>query len=167
MASAKRITKELQECESSPPPGLSIAYSESNIYVWIVTLQGPPGTVYAGGVFTLTLTLPTEYPFKAPGVVFNTRIYHPNVTNDNAGNICLSLLKPEHWKPASRIKGVLEAVRQLLVEPQPDDALEARIADEYKNNRAEFDKNAKSYVQRYAKAGGGNGGGGAGAEGTK
>lgn len=86
------------------------------------------------------------------------------MTNDNAGNICLSILKPENWKPASRIKGVLEAVRQLLVEPQPDDALEARIADEYKNNRAEFDKNAKSYVQRYAKGGGGTG---TGADGSK
>ncbi|KAK8116660.1 uncharacterized protein PG998_004941 [Apiospora kogelbergensis] len=144
---------ELQECESSPPEGVTIAYSETNIHVWTVTLQGPAGTAYQGGVFTLTLTLPTEYPFKAPSVVFNTRIWHPNVTNDNAGNICLSILKPENWKPASRIKGVLEAVRQLLVEPLPDDALEARIADEYKNNRAEFDKNAKSYVQRYATGG--------------
>ncbi|KAK8063523.1 hypothetical protein PG996_008175 [Apiospora saccharicola] len=155
MASAKRIAKELQECESSPPEGVTLTYSETNIHVWTITLQGPAGTVYQGGAFTLTLTLPTEYPFKAPSVVFNTRIYHPNVTNDNAGNICLSILKPENWKPASRIKGVLEAVRQLLVEPQPDDALEARIADEYKNNRAEFDKNAKSYVQRYAKGGAG------------
>lgn len=61
------------------------------------------------------------------------------------------MLKAENWKPASRIKGVLEAVRQLLVEPQPDDPLETRIADEYKSNRADFDKNARSYVARYAK----------------
>ena len=45
---------------------------------------------------------------------------------------------------------MLEAVRNLLVEPQPDDPLESRIADEYQNNRAEFEKNAKSYVDRYA-----------------
>lgn len=67
------------------------------------------------------------------------------------GSICLSMLKPENWKPASRIRGVLEALRNLLIEPQPDDPLEARIADEYKNDRAGFEKNAKQYVDRYAK----------------
>lgn len=36
-------------------------------------------------------------------------------------------------------------------EPQPDDPLEGRIADEYRNDRKEFDKNARMYVQRYAR----------------
>ena len=39
----------------------------------------------------------------------------------------------------------------LLAEPNPDDALEARIADEYKNDRRAFDENARTYVARYAK----------------
>ena len=46
---------------------------------------------------------------------------------------------------------MLEALRNLLVEPQPDDPLEERIADEYRNDRAEWEKQAKMYVQRYAK----------------
>jgi ubiquitin-conjugating enzyme E2 D/E len=125
--------------------------SESNLHKWHVTLQGPPSTPYAGGTFGLIVSLPIEYPFKAPTVTFSTRIYHPNVTNDSAGAICLSALKPENWKPASKLLGVLEAVRQLLLEPVPDDPLEARIADEYRRDRKEFDKNAKAYVSRYAK----------------
>lgn len=128
--------------------------SESDLRKWDVVLAGPPGTPYAGGVYNITVTLPPDYPFKAPQVNFATRIYHPNVTNDSMGNICLGVLKPENWKPASRVRAVLEAVRQLLVEPNPDDPLEARIADEYRNNRPEFDKNVKSYVTRYAKASG-------------
>ncbi|KAI1365512.1 ubiquitin-conjugating enzyme [Xylaria arbuscula] len=152
-ASQKRMTKELQECTESPPQGMTITLaSESDLSKWDVVLAGPPGTPYAGGVYNITVTLPPEYPFKAPQVNFATRIYHPNVTNDNMGNICLGVLKPENWKPASRIRAVLEAVRQLLVEPNPDDPLEARIAEEYKINRSEFDKNVKSYVTRYAKA---------------
>lgn len=150
MASVKRISKELAECTSDPPPGIKINYSESDIHTWTITLDGPPNTVYSGGKFGLTLVLPADYPFKAPQITFTTRIYHPNVTNDSLGSICLSMLKAENWKPASRIRGVLEAVRQLLVEPQPDDPLESRIAEEFKSNRAEFEKNAKSYVQRYA-----------------
>ncbi|CAJ2512699.1 Uu.00g008180.m01.CDS01 [Anthostomella pinea] len=155
MSSAqKRISKEFQECTTSPPPGMTITLpSETDLHKWSIQLTGPPNTPYANGVFNLTLSLPTEYPFKAPAVNFATRIWHPNVTNDATGNICLSVLKPENWKPASRVKGVLEAVRQLLVEPNPDDPLEARIADEFRTDRAEFDKNARSYVAQYAKAG--------------
>lgn len=46
---------------------------------------------------------------------------------------------------------MLEAVRNILVEPMPDDALEQRIADEYRRDRPEFEKNARAYVERYAK----------------
>ncbi|KAI0432510.1 ubiquitin-conjugating enzyme [Xylaria sp. FL1042] len=150
--SQRRITKELQECMDTPPAGMTISLpSEADYRKWDVVLKGPPGTPYAGGVYNITVTLPLEYPFKAPQVNFATRIYHPNVTNDSLGNICMGVLKAELWKPASRMRSVLEAVRQLLVEPNPEDPLETRIAEEYKNNRPEFDKNVKNYVARYAK----------------
>ncbi|KAI0441513.1 ubiquitin-conjugating enzyme [Xylaria telfairii] len=152
-ASQKRLTKELQECMESPPAGMTISLaSEADLHKWAVVLAGPAGTAYAGGVYNITVTLPADYPFRAPQVNFATRIYHPNITNDSLGNICLGLLKPENWKPASRLRAVLEAVRLLLVEPNPDDPLEPRIADEYRNNRPEFDKNVKGYVARYARA---------------
>jgi ubiquitin-conjugating enzyme E2 D/E len=133
--------------------GMTISLpSEGDLHKWNIVLSGPPGSLYAGGTYNLTLTLPPDYPFKAPQVNFATRIYHPNVTNDNVGNICLAILKAENWKPASRVRAVLEAVRQLLVEPNPDDPLEPRIADEFRSNRPEFEKNVKSYVSRYAKS---------------
>lgn len=125
--------------------------SESDLHRWHVVMAGPPTTPYAGGTFGLIVDLPVDYPFKAPTVTFATRIYHPNVTNDAVGNICLGVLKAENWKPASKLLGVLEAIRALLVEPNPDDPLEARIADEYRSERREFEKNVKQYVLRYAK----------------
>lgn len=137
---------------ANPPAGMTVKLArESDIHKWHVTMAGPPGTAYAGGTFGLVVNLPTDYPFKPPVVTFATRIYHPNVTNDSQGGICLGALKPENWKPASRMLGVLEAVRALLVEPQPDDPLESRIADEYRRERPEFEKTARAYVNRYAK----------------
>ncbi|KAK3687572.1 ubiquitin-conjugating enzyme/RWD-like protein [Podospora appendiculata] len=151
MASQKRISKELADCSASPPAGMSIALaSDSDVHKWHITLDGPASSAYAGGRFGLVVTLPTDYPFKPPVVTFATRIYHPNVTNDAGGAICLGLLKAEQWKPSTRILSVLEAVRALLVEPNPDDPLESRIADEFRQSRAEFDKNARAYVNRYA-----------------
>ncbi|OAA65597.1 Ubiquitin-conjugating enzyme/RWD-like protein [Niveomyces insectorum RCEF 264] len=150
--SSKRIAKEFGQCSANPPPGISVALAtESDLHQWHVTIQGPPNSVYAGGQFGIVLVLPKEYPFKAPVVTFATRIYHPNVTNDNLGNVCLAMLKAENWKPVTPLSSVLEAVRALLIEPQPDDPLETRIAEEYRQQRAEFDKQARMYVAKYAK----------------
>ncbi|GJC80583.1 ubiquitin-conjugating enzyme E2 4 [Colletotrichum liriopes] len=150
--SSKRIAKELTEITASPPEGMTISLArDSDLHTWHVTIAGPEDSPYAGGVFAVLVDLPRDYPFKAPVVKFATRIYHPNITNDAAGNICMGMLKPENWKPATKLAAVLEALRSLLAEPQPDDPLETRIADEYKNNRPEFEKQAKQYVARYAK----------------
>lgn len=150
---SKRITKEFAEVSQDPPEGFTVSLPPNDsIHTWHVTLRPPAPSAYHPGVFGLVLSLPADYPFKAPVVKFVTRIYHPNVTNDSLGNICLGLLKPDAWKPSTKLRAVLEAVRNLLVEPQPDDPLEDRIAEEFRNNRPEWEKNVKIHVDRYAKA---------------
>ena len=95
--------------------------------------------------------MPTDYPFKPPVVSFQTKIYHPNVTNDDKGSMCLGMLRTDHWKPPTQIRAVLDMVRSLLIEPNLDDAIEPSIADQYKTNRKEFDKTVQDWVKRYAK----------------
>lgn len=126
------------------------SWNTETLHTWHITHTPQPTSPYAPGTYGLILTLPTDYPFKPPVLKFTTRIYHPNVTNDQLGNICLGTLKAENWKPSTKIAAVLEAIRSLLEEPQPDDPLEDRIAEEYRNNREEFNKNCKQYVERYA-----------------
>ena len=104
-----------------------------------------------GGIFNLHLSLPTEYPFKPPTLSFKTKIYHPNVTNDDKGSMCLGMLRADEWKPSSKIDAVLSFAQALLSEPQPDDAVEGGIAREYKENKKEFIKTAKAWTKQYAK----------------
>lgn len=102
------------------------------------------------GKFQVKLVLPTEYPFKPPTVSFATKIYHPNVTNDDKGSMCLGMLRPDEWKPSSRISAVLEFARQLLKEPMPDDAVEGRIAEQYKNDPKRYEEIAREWTRKYA-----------------
>lgn len=145
------ISQEFAEISQEPPEGFTVSLPPNeSIHTWHVTLQPPPSTPYHPGRFGIVLSLPTDYPFKPPVVKFSTRIYHPNVTNDSLGNICLGLLKPDAWKPSTKIRAVLEALANLLEEPQLDSPLEERIAQQYQSEREAFDKTAKQQVERYA-----------------
>ena len=151
------------------PAGMKINFDEQNMTKWEVLMDGPDGSVYAvrllqarsfamrlltnhqGGHFKLEINFPNEYPFKPPVVSFRTKIYHPNVSNDDKGSMCLGLLRPDEWKPPNKVVAVLRLIQSLMVEPNIDDAIEPSIANEYKENRKGFENNARDWVKRYAK----------------
>ncbi|KAL8835718.1 MAG: hypothetical protein Q9176_006727 [Flavoplaca citrina] len=103
-----------------------------------------------GGKFEVHATLPNQYPFKPPVINWKTKIYHPNVTNDGKGTMCLGFLRDGEWKPSSRMSTALEYVRQLMLDPVPEDAVEQAVANEYNNNKKQFIKTAKLWTKTYA-----------------
>ncbi|KAI9659812.1 MAG: hypothetical protein M1821_001163 [Bathelium mastoideum] len=145
----KRI--ELSEVTNDPPTGTKVRLvDESDVHVWEIIMAGPEQSPYSGGQFKLLLTLPKEYPFKPPVLNFQTKIYHPNVSNDDKGSMCLGMLRSDEWKPPNKLSAVLTYARNLLVEPNPDDAVEGGIAEQYKNDKKGFEKTAKEWVKKYA-----------------
>jgi ubiquitin-protein ligase len=145
--SAKRIQKELAEIRIDPPPNCSAGPKGDNLYEWLSTILGPPGSVYESGVFYLDIHFSTDYPFKPPKVTFKTRIYHCNINSQ--GVICLDILK-DNWSPALTISKVLLSICSLLSDCNPSDPLVASIANQYVSNREEHDKIAKEWTQRFA-----------------
>lgn len=146
-ATTKRIMKEYMTMSTSPPPNISAApIDDCDMYKWQAIIFGPADSVYAGGVFKLTIVFPPDYPFKPPRVEFVTKIYHCNIVNKY---LCIDILKNQ-WSPALTIDKVLLSILSLLVDPNPKDPLNRDAAEKFVNNRAEYDRIAREWTKRYA-----------------
>lgn len=149
--SFKRIAREVNDIKvpGAIPLGCNcwLVNPDTSLYEWNATILGPEGSPYEGGVFNLGITLPADYPFRAPKVHFKTRVYHANV--NATGGICLDILK-NSWSPALSIIKVLLSISSLLVDPNPHDPLVPEIAQRYLKDREGHDKTAREWTQRYA-----------------
>ncbi|XP_005108476.1 ubiquitin-conjugating enzyme E2 2 [Aplysia californica] len=143
----KRIQKELQDLGRDPPSNCSAGPVGDDMFQWQATILGPADSPYQGGVFFLTITFPSDYPFKPPKVAFSTKIYHPNINSN--GSICLDILRSQ-WSPALTISKVLLSICSLLTDPNPDDPLVPDIARTFKTNRSEYNRLAKEWTTKYA-----------------
>lgn len=147
MTALRRICKELSDINEKPIEGISVDPNEDNYFEWNCILRGAVEGPYKGGTFRFKLTLPPSFPFKAPSVVFQTKIYHPGVNDE--GQICVPILRDE-WKPSIKLSTVLGVIQEKVNNPSAEDPFEPDIAMLLRNDYAKFLANAKEYTRRYA-----------------
>ena len=112
MTSLRRLTKEFEALEKNPLDFCEVAPAADKLSAE-AKLQGPPGTPYANGVWTIDLTFPENYPFKAPTVTFRTEIKHPNVKTDT-GEVCPEVprgVRDATFAPAARHRHGFQTAR--------------------------------------------------------
>jgi ubiquitin-conjugating enzyme E2 D/E len=148
MGTIRRIQNELKEMTLNAPSNCSAGpISEDNLYSWRATIMGPENTPYHNGVFYLKIEFASDYPFRAPKIMFITKIYHCNI--NSTGGICLDILK-DQWSPALSISKVLISICSMLDDPNPNDPLVPEIANLLVKNKALHDANAREWTLKYA-----------------
>ena len=145
--STRRIQKEYADLQKECIENCSAGPRKDNLYIWDAMILGPIDSPYVGGVFNLEIHFPSDYPFKAPKVMFITKIYHPNI--NSYGAICLDILK-DQWSPALTISKTLLSICSLLTDPNPKDPLEPEIAQLYIQNKSAYEETARLWTRKYA-----------------
>ena len=157
-----RLKKEFMLCshdEELKGLGCQFMMENNNCFCWRVTLKGPENTPYEGGVFTIRIAFPPNYPKSGPEFRFLNQIYHLNVDftdQTQLGHICLNFLN--EWKTTGRVvEKPCYGVKQALIDifclfynQNIGSAYNKDMALEYQTNKAQFNAKAKNYTQQYA-----------------
>jgi ubiquitin-protein ligase len=137
------------DLNKAPLPGVAIELVDSDVTKWNVILDGPEGTPFIGGKFTVNLDFSEGYPFKPPKIKFVTKIYHPNVKGDT-GEICTQAID-QAWVPTLNSKFIIQAIQTVIQTPNVESAQEMDIANEFKSNNASWAAKAAEWTASYAK----------------
>ncbi|KAJ6496531.1 ubiquitin-conjugating enzyme/RWD-like protein [Mycena polygramma] len=147
MTALRRIQKELTDIHKNPIEGINVETKEDNLFEWKCAIKADSASPYKNGTFHFTLSLPQNFPFKAPTVTFTTKIYHPGINEE--GSICVPVLRDE-WKPSVTLSSVLAIIQEKVNNPRPDDPFEPEIAALLKNDKAKFLATAKEFTKKHA-----------------
>jgi len=114
-----------------------------------VLFHGPKETAYEGGVWTIHVELPDQYPYKSPSIGFVNKIFHPNI-DETSGSVCLDVIN-QTWSPMFDMINIFEVfLPQLLRYPNAADPLNGDAAALQMRDPAAYEAKVKDYVKRFA-----------------
>ena len=146
-----RLRNELEICKESSYLtnfGITVGLKDkSNLHEWICTLIGGRDTPYEGGIFSLRIKFPDDYPSRGPSIFFITPIYHVNVCF-KSGKVGFSAIC--NWNPNYSMEEVLAQLFLIFYKPNPNSPWDHLMAKECKENRELYDNKIKYFTKKYA-----------------
>ena len=155
-----RLVKEYKLCTQDNDLiqiGCNFGIENNNYFTWRVTMMGPKNTPYDGGLFTITITFPQDYPNHGPEFKFKNRIYHLNVDfQKDFGHICINSIN--EWRTTGKVTGKpIYTVKQALFDIFClfyNQGIKSAYSEEmgylYSNNPEKFNEEARKWTQMYA-----------------
>lgn len=138
-----RLRAELMNLEKDPPPHCKLyPVNKDDLFHWKAELYGPKDSPYEQGSFKLNIRVPVNYPTCAPTVIFETAIYHPNISE--TGSICVDSLT--YWDPAYTLSKALLSIHLLLTKPNFRSRANTAV------DSSDYEKKAKEETVKHAMA---------------
>jgi len=122
------IRNELSVHYRDRPEDIKLYISENNIYNVYGLITGNRGTPFAGGQYIARLTLPPEYPLKAPKLVLLT----PNGRFTINEELCFSFTdrynrsvmhknSSDGWRPTWTFEAMFRVLLSIMITPPPSE----------------------------------------------
>ncbi|KAL7697643.1 ubiquitin-conjugating enzyme [Lotmaria passim] len=141
-AGMRTLMRQMQEVQEHPVDGVQVRPSET-MSEYHFDLDGPEGTPFEAGRFHVVLIFDEQYPEVPPKGFFRTKIFHPNVAE--RGDICVNALKRD-WSPNVGLRHILAVIRCLLIEPNPESALNEEAGRLLLEDYAAYERKATMYT---------------------
>ena len=148
------LTQEVSELQPILPSSCSIEFKDIDDLRCFTLIIKPEEGYWKSGRFVFLVKIPSDYNLKPPSVTCQTKIWHPNITED--GKICLSILR-EHtmdgtgWLPTRTLKDVVWGLNSLFTDLLNfEDPLNIEAAQQYAKDRFAFERKALQYIQKFA-----------------
>ena len=126
-------------------------FDDANYYQWRVTTIGPKDTSYKGGIFTIKLTFPKDYPSSPPELRFLTPIYHLNVNSVKGSNLGVVKLPIfEYWTPSNTIRELLTKLFTIFYYPNTNYYFDQDKTIEFIKHRDLYESKIKYFTKKYA-----------------
>ena len=155
-----RLKNEFEACQKDNDLvqiGCNFGLENDNYYKWRCTMVGPKNSPYEGGLFTILITFPNDYPNHGPEFKFKNKIYHLNVDfKGDYGHICINSINS--WRTQGKVAGRNNYnVRQALLDifclfykQGIDSAYDEEMARLYRDEPEKFNEEAKKWTKEFA-----------------
>jgi len=137
------------------PDGASIGPVDGNACVWEATIFGPPETLWDGGMFSVEILFPPDFPEAPPFVRFVTSIFHPQISPSGVPYL-RSLVLWHCCEPKERTVGALlsQLIELLARDPSPEPVTHLNLDaaglhfSRSDDDKKEYKRQVKKRVQR-------------------
>ena len=110
----RRLKKEYKELMLNSSNYWTARPKEGDLLTWEANIHGWEDARHHGKDYTLEITYPECYPFRAPKVRFMSSVICENVHTN--GLVCLDILGSE-WSPAITIYSLMNSLCSVLTDP--------------------------------------------------
>ncbi|KAK3920808.1 Ubiquitin-conjugating enzyme E2-17 kDa [Frankliniella fusca] len=142
-----RVRKDFAELANNDTGFIRLMAETGSMKTFNVEVDGPTDSPYHTGKFVVNVTIPPNFPYDPPKMKLVTRVWHPNISC--RGKLCVDILD-ENWVPGMTLLEVLEAIRGLLSNPNPNSPLNVEAAVMYRDTRAMYEQVCITFTNTYA-----------------